>query len=133
MYIASICFVSRKSDSSLFKYFLDRDVIYLLLYVDDIVLTTTSDHVVSCVISLLSTEFAMTEFGPLSFFLGVAVTRDLTRANMSTCNPWATHADMKSKLPSGTPVSDLTLYRCLAGAPRYLSTWRSLSGYLLCS
>jgi hypothetical protein len=41
-YLASIDFVETKSDTSLFIYRRGDDIVYLLLYVDDIVLTTST-------------------------------------------------------------------------------------------
>jgi len=48
---------------------------YILLYVDDIILIAFSDKLRQSIISLLSSEFAMNDLGPLSYFLGIAVTR----------------------------------------------------------
>jgi hypothetical protein len=42
MYITSLGFVEAKSDTSLFIFWRGIDTIYLLLYVDDIVLTASS-------------------------------------------------------------------------------------------
>jgi hypothetical protein len=41
-YLLSLGFVEAKSDTSLFVYHYSSDIIYLLLYVDDIVLTASS-------------------------------------------------------------------------------------------
>lgn len=41
-YLVSLGFVEAKSDTSLFVFRRGTDLIYLLLYVDDIVLTTSS-------------------------------------------------------------------------------------------
>ena len=48
---------------------------YILLYVDDIILTTFSDAIRKSIISLLSSKFAMKDLGVLSYFLGIVVTR----------------------------------------------------------
>lgn len=56
MYIASIGFVSNKHDSfenSLFIYRQGTDSIYLLLYIDDIILKASSPLLISCIISCL--------------------------------------------------------------------------------
>ncbi|GJV16684.1 ribonuclease H-like domain-containing protein [Tanacetum coccineum] len=46
----------------------------------------------------------------------------LDRAHMANCNPSQTPIDTESKLGSdGDPVSDLTLYRSLAGSLQYLT------------
>ena len=47
---------------------------YILLYVDDIILTASFDAIRKSIISLLSSEFAMKDQGSLSYFLGIAVT-----------------------------------------------------------
>ena len=44
---------------------------YLLLYVDDIVLTASSQRLLERVISSLQQEFAMKDLGQLHHFLGV--------------------------------------------------------------
>ncbi|KAL7594416.1 hypothetical protein Lser_V15G28195 [Lactuca serriola] len=101
--------------------------VYLLLYVDDIILTASSPIFISKVISQLSSEFPMSDLGSLSFFLGIAATRTtsrlflsqssfaqeiITRADMIGCNTCNTPADSKSKLAAGgDPISDPTLYR----------------------
>lgn len=51
------------NDQSLFIYHKGTYVAFLLLYVDDIVLTAPSDHLREQIISLLRSEFAMTGLG----------------------------------------------------------------------
>ncbi|KAJ9542328.1 hypothetical protein OSB04_028834 [Centaurea solstitialis] len=90
------------SDHSLFIYAHDQDTAYLLLYVDDIVLTTSSERLRKHIISRLSTEFSMKDLGRLSYFLGIAMTRHkdglflsqhkyaaevIKRAGMASCRP----------------------------------------------
>jgi len=74
-YVYSIGFSQSKSDNSLFIYQIDTHMAYLLLYVDDIILSTSSEDLRKSIISRLSSEFAMKDLGPLSYFLGIAVTR----------------------------------------------------------
>lgn len=46
---------------------------YILLYVDDIILTA---YVLRrSIMALLGSEFSMKDLGPLNYFLGIAVTR----------------------------------------------------------
>ncbi|GKA52033.1 ribonuclease H-like domain-containing protein, partial [Tanacetum coccineum] len=95
------------------------DTAYFLLYVDDIVLTASSDGLLQRIISSLHQEFAMTDLGPLNYFLGISVTRDssglflsqkkyaieiLEKAHMVSCNPSRTPVDTESKLGDGDPV-----------------------------
>ncbi|XP_021756090.1 uncharacterized protein LOC110721250 [Chenopodium quinoa] len=65
-----IGFVCRKSDNSLFILRHGANVAYLLLYVDDIVLTASSEQLKCDIIALLKSEFSMTDLGKLSFFGG---------------------------------------------------------------
>ncbi|XP_074314419.1 uncharacterized protein LOC141649633 [Silene latifolia] len=64
-----------KSDNSLFIYNKDGQLAYLLLYVDDIILATSSDSHRVNIMSLLQSKFSMTDLGPLNFFLGIAAVR----------------------------------------------------------
>jgi hypothetical protein len=106
---------------------------YLLLYVDDIILTASSITLLNHLINQLWSEFAMTDLGSLQHFLGVSVQRTnaglflsqaqyatdiLTRANMLHCNPCLTPIDTKTKLSvsDGTPLVNPTEYRSLTGA-----------------
>jgi hypothetical protein len=66
-------FVEAKLDTSLFVYCRGTDIAYLLLYVDDIVLTTSSLELLQRTTTTLQHQFAMKELGPLHHFLGVLV------------------------------------------------------------
>ncbi|PNX57212.1 hypothetical protein L195_g050287, partial [Trifolium pratense] len=140
-YASSIGFSQSKCDHSLFIYKKNHHMAYLLLYVDDIILTTSSDTLQTTIISLLSSEFAMKDLGQLSYFLGIAVTRHsqglflsqkkyveeiLTRAGMSSCKSCPTPVDTKSKMSvtHSVPYEDPSLYRSLAGALQYLTFTR---------
>lgn len=140
-FILSIGFTLAKSDSSLFLLRRGSDTAYLLLYVDDIVLTASSETLLRQIISALQHEFSMKDLGPLHHFLGMSVSsRDgglflsqrqyildiLARANMSDCKPCSTPVDTNAKLASdaGPPVADPTHYRGLAGALQYLTFTR---------
>ncbi|GKB05903.1 ribonuclease H-like domain-containing protein [Tanacetum coccineum] len=112
------------------------DTAYLLLYVDDIVLTTSSQALLQQIVTSLHKEFAMTGLGSLNYFLGIAVTRYssgiflsqkkyaveiLERAHMVNCNPSRTPVATESKLGID---GDLTLYQSLAGSLHYLTFTR---------
>ncbi|GJS58758.1 ribonuclease H-like domain-containing protein [Tanacetum coccineum] len=103
---------------------------YLLLYVDDIILTASSTTLLQRISTLLHSVFAMTDLGLLNYFYGISAQRSkcglflcqskfveeiLERAHMQHCNPCKTPVDTKSKLDfDGNPVSDPTLYCSLA-------------------
>ncbi|GKF46417.1 ribonuclease H-like domain-containing protein, partial [Tanacetum coccineum] len=129
-YAVRVGFQHSKTDSSLFIFRRGVDTTYLLLYVDDIILTASSSAFLQRIISSLHGEFAMTDLGPLNYFLGIAATRTsdgiflsqtkyateiLERAHMLNCNPCRTPVDTEQKLgPEGSLVADPTLYRSLA-------------------
>ncbi|GKA43305.1 ribonuclease H-like domain-containing protein, partial [Tanacetum coccineum] len=45
----------------------------LLVYVDDIILTTSSEGLLEQIIGSLHQKFAMTDLGSLNYFLGISV------------------------------------------------------------
>nr|GEX26061.1 ribonuclease H-like domain-containing protein [Tanacetum cinerariifolium] len=69
-----VCLLQNKADSSLFIFHKGLDTTYLLLYMDDIILTASSTSLMQRIISLLHAEFAMTDLGPLNYFLGLQLT-----------------------------------------------------------
>nr|GFB01271.1 ribonuclease H-like domain-containing protein [Tanacetum cinerariifolium] len=139
-YITTVGFTPSRCDSSLFIYKQGDDTVFLLLYVDDIVLTASSDRLLQQIIASLHREFYVTDLGALNYFLGISVTHDssgmflsqrkyameiLERAHIVGCNPSQTPIDTESKLgDGGTPVVDPTLYRSLAGSLQYLTFTR---------
>ncbi|GJT17836.1 MAK10-like protein [Tanacetum coccineum] len=58
-------------------------VAYLLIYVDDIVLTASSTTLLQRIISSLHREFEMTDLGALNYFLGIFVSRNNTGISTS--------------------------------------------------
>jgi hypothetical protein len=72
-YITSLGFVEAKSDTSLFVFRRGTDMVYLLLYINDIVLTASSATFLQQTISALKQEFVMKDLGSLHHFLGVSV------------------------------------------------------------
>ncbi|GJS64180.1 ribonuclease H-like domain-containing protein [Tanacetum coccineum] len=70
-YAIRASFYHSKTDSSLFIFHKGPDTAYLLLYVDDIILTASSTSLLQRIISSLHVEFAITDLGPLNYFLGL--------------------------------------------------------------
>jgi hypothetical protein len=64
-----------KSDRSLFIYRCGNNIVYLLLYVDDIVVTASSLDILHQIIAVLQHEFTMKDLCPLHHFLGIVVKR----------------------------------------------------------
>ena len=74
-HIRTLGFVGARSDTSLFIYRHGTDTAYLLLYVDDIVLTASSTLLLRRIIDALTAEFSMKDLDNLHHFLGVSVTQ----------------------------------------------------------
>lgn len=140
-FVTNMCFTCSRSDASLFIFNKGSRKAYLLLYVDDIILTASDDQFLQQIVTKLQTEFPMSDSGKLHFFLGVkaefvkdviflsqqAYTVDIiARAGMTDCKPIATPVDLNSKLEAeeGDRVPDPTQYRRPAGALQYLTFTR---------
>uniref|UniRef100_A0A8R7TIR1 Reverse transcriptase Ty1/copia-type domain-containing protein n=1 Tax=Triticum urartu TaxID=4572 RepID=A0A8R7TIR1_TRIUA len=63
-----------KSDTSLFILHRGSTIAYLLVYVDDIILTANSTTALELIIRSLKSEFSMTDLGALHHFLAINVT-----------------------------------------------------------
>ncbi|XP_071713967.1 uncharacterized mitochondrial protein AtMg00810-like [Rutidosis leptorrhynchoides] len=141
VFVSTIGFQHSRSDNSLFIYQCNNEAAYLLLYVDDIILVTSSTSLCTFIMALLAREFAMKDLGNLSYFLGIHVSRNseglflnqnkyaseiIERADLVNCNPVKTPVDTNGKLSSskGKPYSKPTLYRSLCGALQYLTFTR---------
>ncbi|WVZ84096.1 hypothetical protein U9M48_031160 [Paspalum notatum var. saurae] len=70
-FLVTLGFTEAKSETSLFVYHRGDETAYLLLYVDDIVLTASSQHLLQHIITSLQQEFAMKDLGVLHQFLGI--------------------------------------------------------------
>ena len=139
-YAVKLGFRATRSDTSLFVLRNGGSTAYLLLYVDDIVLTGSSEALLQHIVQLLQAEFAVRDMGTLNFFLSVDVKRTaagfyltqdryaediLERAGMTNCKPASTPVDAKGKLSTDGPaVDDAHHYRSLAGALQYLTVTR---------
>jgi hypothetical protein len=126
-YLTTLGFIEAKSDTSLFIFRRGSDTVYLLLYIDDIILTASSTELLRRTISALQREFAMKDLGPLCHFLDITVERRLDglflhqrtytldilkRAVMVGCKPCTTPVDLQAKLAgdSRTPVEDTSQF-----------------------
>uniref|UniRef100_J3KUE7 Reverse transcriptase Ty1/copia-type domain-containing protein n=1 Tax=Oryza brachyantha TaxID=4533 RepID=J3KUE7_ORYBR len=140
-YPRQLGFVASSSETSLFVYKDGDRMAYLLLYVDDIILTASSSALLQHLTARLHSEFAMTDLGDLHYFLGISVKRSsdglflsqrqyavdlLQRAGMAECHSTSTPVDTRAKLSAtdGAPVANPSEYRSLAGALQYLTLTR---------
>jgi hypothetical protein len=124
-------FIEAKSDTSLFIFRCSSDTVYLLLYVDDIILTASNTELLRRTISALQRKFAMKDLGSLHHFLGIPVERRLDglflhqrtytldilkRVIMADCKSCTTPVDLEVKLArdSGPPVADASQFWSIA-------------------
>lgn len=101
-FLGNIGFAPTVSDNSLLVLRRGSDLVYVLLYVDNIVITTSSMALLRQVTSTINAEFKLKDMGALHYFLGIQVQRDdddfflhqhqyaldlLARAGMQDCKP----------------------------------------------
>jgi hypothetical protein len=76
--LLEIGFSSSQVDPSLFTFHTNGSHIFLLVYVDDIIVTGKNEATMQSVIGKLQIYFAMKDLSSLSYFLGIQTTRDST-------------------------------------------------------
>ena len=136
-------FIPSKADTSLFIYNKANTMIFVLIYVDDIIVASSSQNATNVLLRDLSSEFALKDLGDLHFFLGIEVkkTQDgivlnqekyatelLTRMGMKDCKPSPTPLSSSEQLSAyqGEPLNEeeSTKYRSVVGALQYLTLTR---------
>jgi len=135
--------VPSKADTSLFYYSKRGHSIFVLVYVDDIIVASSSSQATDALLADLQAEFALKDLGDLHFFLGIEVKRGcdgltltqeryaldiLKRSGMQLCKPVDTPLSPTEKLSieSGDKLGpdDSTKYRSMVGALQYLTLTR---------
>jgi histone deacetylase 1/2 len=123
-FLLSIGFRASKIDTSLFILSDGSNIFYLLVYVDDILLTGSNSAMLHHLIQLLSFEFKLRDLGVVHYFLGIEVQSTgmglmlrqhkyildiLTRASMTSCKPVNTLVSpSKVTILLDNSLSDLT-------------------------
>ncbi|CAL1404706.1 unnamed protein product [Linum trigynum] len=132
-----------RTDPSLFIYKTGPTRVYMLVYVDDIVITGNDSTIIQRLFTFLRDNFALRELGPLSYFLGIEVCRTptgillrqrkfiqdlLERAHMSEANaistPCTNEIVQQSAMSSSPLFTDPAMYRSIVGGLQYLSFTR---------
>lgn len=140
-FLLEVGFFCSTTDPSLFILHQGQETILLLLYVDDIILTGSSEKLLQTLIHSLSVQFHMKDLGHLHYFLGIEATRTstelflcqtkyaldlLSRAHMTDCKPIATPLSLKPvilKRDADFLPNPMT-YRSLVGGLQYLTITR---------
>ncbi|KAF5447193.1 hypothetical protein F2P56_032762, partial [Juglans regia] len=134
-------FHASASDSSLFILSHSSDSIYVLVYVDDIVVTASTTSLITDFILALRQSFPVKDLGVLHYFLGIQVSRNssglflsqhryianlLSRTNMHQSKTVSTPMASSTRLTAvdGPSFEDPQLYRSVVGSLQYLSFTR---------
>jgi hypothetical protein len=131
------------ADTSLFIYNKVGIIIYLLVYVDDIVVTSFSQDAVMALLQDLRSDFALNDLGELHYFLGIQVTKHcdgllltqekyatevLQCASMQKCKaiktPLATSSRLSVHDGELLTSEESTEYHSLVGGLQYLTLTR---------
>lgn len=134
-----------KSNTSLFTYRNQSVILYLLVYVDDIILIGSHIEAITHLITTLSTNFSLKDLGSLNYFLGIECSQSntslvlsqrkyildlLQKTNMSNCKPITNPMSPSTNLSAlnSTSMEDPTLYKSVVSSLQYLlSTGLDLS------
>ena len=115
---------------------------FILIYVDDIIVTGNSSSKVNLLIQQLNEAFALKNMGSLHYFLGIEVIPTTTeglllskskyiqdmlqKANMTDCKPYPTltTANLHLFAIGSVPFDDPNLYKSVVGSLQYITIIR---------
>jgi histone deacetylase 1/2 len=136
-------FLPSKADTSLYLYDKCGVTIFVLIYVDDIIVTSSSDDAITILLKDLNAHFGIKDLGDLHYFLGIEVKRTsggllltqekyacdiLAKVGMLECKaaPTPLSSSKPLSLHEGTPLGpeDSSQYRSIVGALQYLTLTR---------
>lgn len=123
-------------DATFFVKKVGKTVVYLVVYVDDLLMTRNNGSYIESIKKELRKGFKMTDLGYVYYYLGIEVTQHpksiflsqkkyngelLNRFGMAECNPLTTPMEQNLKLTSieGKEFEDATKYRQLVGSLNY--------------
>jgi hypothetical protein len=131
------------ADTSLFIYNKQGISMSLLVYIDDVIITSSSQATVEALLKDLRSDCALKDLGDLQYFLGIQVVKKgdgiilsqeqyaadlLKKAGMKGCKPVITPMSTAEKLSieGGTRLGEIdnTSYRSIVGALQYLTLTR---------
>ena len=135
-------FQASKCDPSLFIYKCQAHTIFLIVYVDDIILTDSSSSLIQQIITQFHSAFSLKQLGQLDYFLGIKIKylpdrsllmtqskyiRDLIHRTLmaeahSIFSPMASSSKLSKT--GGDLFQDPTLYRSIVGALQYATLTR---------
>lgn len=129
-------FKNSHTDTSLFVLHTDKQRLFILVYVDDLIVTGDNGSMINSFVAALAARFSIKDLGQLKCFLGVEVVPNqqgillsqrryildiLARAKMSDAKPVSTPLPTSPPLlKTGPPLSDPSQYRTIVGSLQYL-------------
>ncbi|KAE9618243.1 putative RNA-directed DNA polymerase [Lupinus albus] len=146
-FLASIGFVKCSVEYGVYVKVINiADILLICLYVDDLVITGSSQKGIELVKQSLKQEFEMTDLGILSYFLGFEfaytdqgilmhqkkyISEVLERFNMVQCNVADIPAETNVKLDKGEDETgvDASMFRQVVGSLRYICHTRPEIAY----
>ncbi|GJW25124.1 putative RNA-directed DNA polymerase [Tanacetum coccineum] len=134
-------FKGSKTDPSLFIYSRGDTLLYILVYVDDIIVTCNNKGTINNIICQLGSAFALKDLGPLNCFLGIEIVPHvsdillsqkkyilelLQSVGLSNCNPVSSLMVTSSSLSldNSTAFSNPVKYRQVVGSLQYVTLSR---------
>jgi histone deacetylase 1/2 len=136
-------FKPSKADTSLFYYRKGSHVIFMLIYVDDIIVASSSSEAIDALIRDLGKDFAIKDLEDLYYFLGIEVKKVkgelllsqqkyakdvIQRVGMQACKSVSTPLSTTERLSVSEGVKlgplDATRYRSIVGALQYMTLTR---------
>jgi hypothetical protein len=138
--LSQLGFIPSKADTTLFIFWRDVVQIYMLVYVDDIVIAGSTPEAVEHLVQSLSKDFPIKDLGPLEYFLGLEASYSsggitltqckyvldlLLRVGMENCNPTSTPLVPSERLAHDTGallgIEDSFWYHSIVGSLQYLT------------
>lgn len=140
-HLLGLGFTNSTADTSLFTLRVGNDCAYVLMYVDDMLITGSSTKIIQTCVSSLASRFSIKDLGELRYFLGIEATQTksglhlmqkryitelLEKTNMQGAKPVSTPMAPTPKLSlnSGDRLANPTEYRQVVGSLQYLSLTR---------
>ncbi|XP_038698025.1 uncharacterized mitochondrial protein AtMg00810-like [Tripterygium wilfordii] len=141
-------FQQSKYDYSLFTPRKGADFLALLLYVNDMVIGDTNEHLIQSVKDHLRSCFKLKDLGPMKFFLGMKIDRSTTGLMISQCNyaldllqdfqfldakplTSPTELNVHLSINDGSLLPDPSIYLRLVGRLTYLTLTRPDVSYVV--
>lgn len=140
-FLVSVGFTYSLGDTSLFTLRSGNNFVYILIYVDDILVTGSCLKLIDKVIAAVARRFSLKNLGKLSYLLGLEASRTdsgirltqqrhttdlLCHTNMDNAKPVTTPMSSSDHLTakSGSLLTDPTQYRPTIGSLQYLRLTR---------